>query len=330
MRRLVVSAPGRANLIGNPTDIYGGAVLSCSVGLRARVVLEESPGLELVTGGDRFRVAGPEDLELRGDLFDLGRAVLAHRGLDGLGCRISYESEIPRQSGLGGSSALMVALLQGVLAWQHRELDRYELAESARRVELTLMKIVCGFVDQYMGAFGGLRYLDFRGKALDRDRACEPQPFATVETLEAEQLPFLLAYTGVEHSSSAVHSPIRERWLAGEAEVVAGYERVTEIAGLGKRAFLARDWQILGRLMNENHAIQRGFGGSGESNERLIAAALRAGAPGAKLAGAGDGGTIVAVCPESEAGVKRLEAELRDAGASALYRLRVDPGVHVE
>jgi len=44
------------------------------------------------------------------------------------------------------------------------------------------------------------------------------------------------------------------------------------------------DWPALGRLMNENHAIQRDLGGSGEPNERLIAAALQAGAPGAKLA----------------------------------------------
>jgi mevalonate kinase len=110
--------------------------------------------------------------------------------------------------------------------------------------------------------------------------------------------------------------------------VVRGYERVSEIARLGKRAFLAGDWARLGALMNENHAIQRDFGGSGESNERLIAAALAGGALGAKLAGAGDGGTIAALCRDEARAC--VESALREAGAAALYRPTVVPGVTVE
>jgi mevalonate kinase len=80
--------------------------------------------------------------------------------------------------------------------------------------------------------------------------------------------------------------------------------------------------------MNENHTIQRDLGGSGESNERLIAAALQAGAPGAKLAGAGSGGTIIALWPWED--TAPLERALRAAGASATYRLEVTPGATIE
>jgi mevalonate kinase len=80
--------------------------------------------------------------------------------------------------------------------------------------------------------------------------------------------------------------------------------------------------------MHENHAIQRDLGGSGETNERLIAAALGAGALGAKLAGAGHGGTIIALWPWPDA--TRLEEALRQAGASATYRLEVAPGATIE
>ena len=80
--------------------------------------------------------------------------------------------------------------------------------------------------------------------------------------------------------------------------------------------------------MNENHAIQRELGGSGESNETLIGAALDAGALGAKLAGAGHGGTIIALWPWPDA--TPLENALRDVGASAIYRPEVDRGVTVE
>ena len=71
MEPLVVSAPGRANLIGNPTDIYGGAVLSCSVPLRARVRVEPAEGLWLETGQQRGEVACDGDLVPRGDLLDV-------------------------------------------------------------------------------------------------------------------------------------------------------------------------------------------------------------------------------------------------------------------
>jgi mevalonate kinase len=144
----------------------------------------------------------------------------------------------------------------------------------------------------------------------------------------AAQLPFVLGFTGVRHSSGAVHKPIRERWLEGEPEVVAGYKRITEIARVGKKALLVEDWSLMGELMNENHTIQRGLGGSGESNERLIAAALEAGALGAKLAGAGDGGTVIALWPDED--TSPLEEALGRAGASATYRLHIAPGAIIE
>jgi galactokinase/mevalonate kinase-like predicted kinase len=179
-----------------------------------------------------------------------------------------------------------------------------------------------------MCTFGGLNYMDFRGKQFYR--SAEAELFATVEPLNqhVSALPFVLGYTGVQRISGTVHKPIRERWLEGEEEVVSGYERITEIARQGKKAVIRGDWPSLGRLMNENHAIQRDLGGSGESNERLIAAALDAGALGAKLAGAGSGGTIIALWPRED--TVPLEEALRGAGAMATYRLEVAPGVTVE
>jgi mevalonate kinase len=138
----------------------------------------------------------------------------------------------------------------------------------------------------------------------------------------------VLGFTGVRHSSGTVHKPLRERWLEGEPAVVDGYRRITELARIGKKALLVEDWELLGRLMNENHAIQRDLGGSGESNEGLIGAALDAGALGAKLAGAGDGGTIIALWPNGD--VLPLEEALRQAGAQATYDLRPTPGATVE
>jgi len=222
----------------------------------------------------------------------------------------------------------VVALLQALLAWQGEHPHLYQLAERARYIELNYLKVVCGYQDAYMCTFGGLNYMDFRGKQFYRE--AEAELFATIEPLAdyVSQLPFVLSFTGVQHASGAVHKPIRERWLEGEATVVEGYKRITEIARIGKKSLLTADWPLLGRLMNENHAIQRALGGSGEMNERLIAAALEAGALGAKLAGAGHGGTTIALWPWPD--TTRLEEALHEAGASATYRLQTAPGAMIE
>jgi len=335
-RRLVCSAPGRAGIIGNPTDMYGGSVLSCSIGMRARVTMTSldrrrsgaGPEIVLETQGEECRIASRADLRPREDRFDIVRAVLDYMHLPPLACRVSYESQIPLRSGMAGSTALLVALVQAFLSWQGERPNRYHLAERVRYIELNYLKVVCGYQDAYMCTFGGLNYMDFRGKQFYRQ--AEAELFATVEPLgeHVAELPFVLGYTGIQHASSAVHKPIRERWLDGEAAVVDGYRRITEIARMGKKAIILGDWPLLGRLMNENHAIQRDLGGSGDSNERLIAAALEAGALGAKLAGAGDGGTIIALWPGEDR--NRLEAALVEAGASATYHPQVEPGATIE
>ena len=327
-RQVICSAPGRAGIIGNPTDMYGGSVLSCSVEMRARVTVIPAPELVLETGGQECRIISRDDLRPQGDHFDLARAILDYMHLPRLACRVSYESEIPLRSGMSGSTALVVAILQALLAWQGEYPNRYQLAERARYIELNYLEVVCGYQDAYMCTFGGLNYMDFRGKQFYR--SAEAELFATIEPLAlyVSELPFVLGFTGVQHSSGAVHKPLRERWLEGEASVVEGYERITEIARMGKKALVVEDWSMLGRLMNENHTIQRDLGGSGESNEKLIAAALDAGAPGAKLAGAGSGGTVIALWPWQD--VAPLEDALQAAGASATFRLQVASGATIE
>lgn len=325
--KIISSAPGRAGILGNPTDMYGGAVISCSVGMRANALLRPNSTLTLSTGNEEVEIRGPRDLHFNGDRFDIARAVLDYLGLPERPYRIEYGSSIPLRSGLSGSTALLVALLQAMLAWQNRHPHKYELAETARYIEYNHLKIVGGFQDAYMCVFGGLNYMDFSGKQFDQKTA---ERYATIEPLPVpkDDLPFVLATTGVQRVSGEVHKPLGKRWLQGEPAVVEGYRRIRAIGQMGKKALLNEDWPQLGALMNENHRIQRELGGSGESNERLIAAALEAGAPGAKLAGAGEGGTIIALWPHEDN--RPLEKALREAGAAAFYCPTVCKGATLE
>ena len=97
------------------------------------------------------------------------------------------------------------------------------------------------------------------------------------------------------------------------------------MAKSAKRAIVEGDWAKVGALMNENHALVAELGGSGPDNERLISAALKASALGAKLAGAGGGGTIIALTHEPE----KLGNSLLAAGADGLYFPSPQPGLQV-
>lgn len=325
---IVSSAPGRCGIIGNPTDMYGGSVISCSTAERAHCTLLESHALVLRVEGHVQEIHNAEDLELNGSYLDIPKAVLKYYKLNphNFKFRLSVTSDIPECAGLAGSTAMVVAVLGCVASQIGIQMNPYEIAETARKVEYGIMGITCGFQDQHMAAFGGLNYMDFRCKerlAQDND-----EPLATVEPLHymTTELPIIVAHTGITRNSGVVHKSIRERWLEGDFAVVEGYKRIAELARIGKKAILQGDWKTLGELMNENHEIQRSLGGSGPQNDYLIEEALKHCAIGAKLAGAGHGGTIIALTLEPNRTVRGL----REAGADRIIWPRPTEGLSVE
>ncbi len=294
--------------------MYGGSVISSTIAQRAYATLAPADSLVIQSGEVTEVVHSEEDLELKGDYLDVCRAVLRYYWdrLPNRQFALRCRTDIPFQSGLAGSTALVISLVGCLKRFIGEPLTFHLIAEEVHQIELEIMGVTCGFQDQYIEVFGSIAYMDFRGK---ESLKVGPQyPLATVEYLHAYlnfPIPFILATTGIERSSDTVHRPLRQRWEEGEVAVIQGYERIAELARLGKRALLARDWSTLGRLMNENHEIQKSLGGSHPACDALIESALSAGAFGAKLAGAGKGGTIIALHPEP----RSLEPALREAGA---------------
>jgi galactokinase/mevalonate kinase-like predicted kinase len=310
--KVLASAPGRAGILGNPTDGYGGAVMSCSLAERATVTLTSAETLRarvhLGPGASGRALSGElrhrEDLQLRGDELDVVRAVVRFLGRDGFAADIDIRTEVPLRAGLAGSTAVLASLLAGALLLDGRDPQpdhpqyRYLLAEMVRTVELHFLEVQCGYQDQYMTVFGGLNYMDFRGKELYR--TLEREPFATIEPLGQllSSLPLVVISTGQERVSGAVLKPVRDRWLEGDPVVRRGYREIAELASHGKRALLAQDWRAFAQLMNQNHSIQQQVGASGELIDEAVDRARQAGAWGAKLAGAGGGGSIILLHPD--------------------------------
>lgn len=328
MNTLIATAPGRCGIVGNPSDMYGGCVLSCTTQERAECRLIPSERLTLVNDGENATLGILEDLRLRGDKLDIARAALTFFQIDPATApfALHLRTTIPMRAGLAGSTALLAAIVGALDAYLGGNRSPYALAETTRKIEARIMGVVCGLQDQHMAVFGGLNFMDFFGKESLEQRGDEP--LATVEPL-AGLLPeplLLLAHTGIPHHSGTVHKSPRERWLAGEALVRQNYARLPALARQGKRALVEGDWALLGSLMNENHALVAELGGSGPANEALIAAARAAGAWGAKLAGAGGGGTIIALTDAPD----RVGKALLEAGADSLYTPRPSPGLTIE
>ncbi len=301
------SAPGRCGILGNPSDIYGGRVLSCSVPVRARCRLEVGNVEEL-----------PEDRRLWDaavSRFPLREPI-----------KVTWQTDVPRSSGLSGSTALLAATLACVLAFDKQKPDlrdpqtKIEFTELLRDIERHDANVMCGYQDAYMIVHGGLQLMDFEGK-----HPVNPGPPATLQSLDAP-LPFLLVTTGVERLSGAVHGPMSERWMRGEKDVVEAIEAISQLADPGADALAKQDLRALALLMAENQRLIASVGGSGESVDRLIDHCLSHGALAAKLAGAGMGGTVIALTEDAEG----LESRLRLQGYARFIRPALAEGLRYE
>jgi galactokinase/mevalonate kinase-like predicted kinase len=306
--------------------MYGGCVVSCTVRERAecRLILQTET-MRIENEGEAAILHTREDLNLRGDMLDIARAALAWFAIDPAQARFSLRlsTQIPMRAGLAGSTALLTAIVGALDAYLQMQLSPYHLAETTRKIEARNLGILCGLQDQHMAVFGGLNFMDFLGK--ERLEQTDEEPLGTVEPLGAliPEPPLLLAHTGLQHHSGTVHKSPRQRWLEGDPLVHQTYVRLAELARRAKRALIERDWPLLGALMNENHALVAALGGSGPANDRLIEAAREAGAWGAKLAGAGGGGTIIALTDRPES----VGEALRRAGADSLLSPGPVPGL---
>jgi galactokinase/mevalonate kinase-like predicted kinase len=340
--------PARINILGNPTDANEGDyhTISCAINKYAGAYFESSETLilEYLKGegyspSDYVEINSPPPLEYNGKL-DLVKSAINRlmkesaqfrKKFNERKVKISIWSKIPKESGLGGSSCIVLLLLGGLRAFyelDERTHNPYFLAEVAQRAEERELGITCGFADRYVPLFGGIAYLDYRGK-LEHHRIKE-EPYVTYERLDeyVESIPLIVASTGISRDSGNVHYRMRKKYLEeyrsyikNPKEVpylVEAFRKIGETAWRGKIALLEHDWKVFGALMNKNHQlineIMKYCGyeeGAGRVNNELIMSSLENGALGAKLSGAGLGGSIFCLV-EGKSGEERVIEALKN------------------
>jgi glucuronokinase len=320
-------AYARAGLLGNPSDGYNGKVIAISLkNFSARVILEESEDLWIIGSRqdeERYRSMREfsEKISLHGYYggVRLIKAALLKfflyasekgRSLGKRNFSVRYESDIPRQVGLGGSSAIITATLRALMKFFeiHIPLElQPSLILSAERDELG---INAGFMDRVAQVYEGCVYMDLSPEII------EAKGYGNYERLDAGFLPDLyLAYNPrLGKISGLVLSEIRQKFSSGDAYTISTLRKIAELAEEGKAAIVRHDREALGRLMNENFDLRRSIMAIDTGSLAMVETARRCGAS-AKFAGSG--GSITGIYEGAEM-FERLRFELDKLGATVI------------
>lgn len=312
-------AYARAGLLGNPSDGYFGKTIAITVkNFSARVWIEESRDIKICGAED--------DLEIyrnQGDLLEQIHLYGYHGGLPLLKAAIKvfldycqsqnlslknrnfviwYQSSIPRQVGLGGSSAIIVAALRALMKFYEVSIPLEIQPTVALQAEREELGITAGFMDRVVQVYEGCVFMD-----LDR-RLIEERGYGLYERLDSSLLPPLyLAYKpGLSKVSGRALNSIRQAYEKKDPSTLAVLSRLTEIAAEGKKSFLSGDFTQWPSLMDENFNLRSQIMSISQGNWEMVQTARRCGAS-AKFAGSG--GSIIGIY-QGEEMYERLEREL--------------------
>ncbi|XP_071527136.1 uncharacterized protein [Panulirus ornatus] len=208
---------------------------------------------------------------------------------------LSYDTNIPRQIGLAGSSAIVTAALKCLMAFYN--LTDQDMAKTLQPqfildVEKEELRINAGLQDRVVQIYEGLVYMDFTQSVMEK------KGHGLYSHLNVVLPPLFLAYLSTSSDSDRIHSDMSLRWQRGEEEVINGMQKLADLTDRAAEAIQCSDWCTLADLMNENfnvrlqlytHAVV------GEENLRMINIGRKFGA-GVKLPGSG--GAVIGLLPD--------------------------------
>jgi glucuronokinase len=323
-------AYARAGLVGNPSDGYHGKTVSIIIrNFSAEAVLYEWEDVELVrTDQDQLRFRSihelVRDVQLHGYYGGM-RLVKATIKKFAEYCRrhnlplhernfsVRHRSDIPRQVGLAGSSAIIVATLRCLMEFYGAAIPREVQPSLALSVETEELGITAGLQDRVIQVFEGLVYMDF---APERMHEQGGYLCGAYEPLDPALLPPLyLAYSvDASEPTEVFHNDIRGRFNRGEPAVVRAMGKLASLAAQAREALYARDGERLAALMNANFDMRRSIYQLPARQVEMVEVARRVGAS-AKFAGSG--GAILGTCRD-EPMFQELQAALGTIGCRVL------------
>src|SRR5216683_404021 len=300
---LIVRSPVRISFGGGGSDLpsyyerFGGAVLSAAINKHFYTVLEKrSDGKIQIISADLRTVETWEDIarmDVRGNALEIPLAVLKEFGRD-VSANLFLASEIPPGTGLGSSASVCVNLLKTLASYCHIAQSKYELAERAFYITRHVLGHPVGKQDEYASAFGGLNFISFYP---DGTALVEPLSLESELTQEL-QSNLLLFFTGASHHSWTILEEQEESTRKERSVAVDYLHEIRNLAKSMKSALIKGELRDFGLLLHEGWEIKKRLSSKISSvriNE-LYETAIRNGALGGKITGAGGGGFLLLFC----------------------------------
>ena len=302
---VITRTPLRVSFFGGGTDYpvwydkNGGAVISTSIDKYAYITCRYLPNFfdykHLIKYSKIEKTTSVEEIQ-----HPAVRESIKFLGISE-GIEVAYTSDVPAMSGLGSSSAFTVGLLNALYALRGKVVSKRQLALDAIYIEQERIKESVGSQDQTAAAFGGFNKIEFGG-----DQKIQVIPLTIAPTKsQLLQDHLMLFFTGLSRHASEIACE----------QIKKTEEKSRDLAQLGSLVHDAHrilispeaDLEGFGTLLHESWQIKRALTDkiTTPTIDAIYEAALRAGAIGGKLLGAGGGGFILLfVKPENQANVR--------------------------
>lgn len=321
-------APLRISFAGGGTDVSpyaeqrGGIALNATVDKYAYATLRVTSEQAITIKSLDYHTIAKFDLDnplVYDGQLDLVKAAIRrltgeqNREL-GSGFDLFLHTDAPPGSGLGSSSAVVVAIIGVFNQWLRLPLTNYDIAALAYQIERVDLGIRGGRQDQYAAAFGGFNLMEFYG-----DRVIVNPLRIPGDVLNELHYSLMLFYTGGTRYSANIIERQTQGFLQGQENVVAAMDELKRLATEAKNALLQGRLEDFGDLLHQAWMSKKEMAEtiSNPRIEEMYAEARRLGALGGKISGAGGGGYMFLYCPfQSQADISQ---RLEDLGA-----LRVD------
>ncbi len=289
---IIIQAPLRVSLFGGGTDFpayyceRGGCVLSSAIDKYIFVTIKQRFDTKLRVGYTRTEMVDTID-EVQHELI---REALRLTGIK-RGVEITTMGDIPSEgSGLGSSSTVTVGALHAMYAHNRRLVLTEQLAREACYIERDVLRKPIGVQDQYIAAYGGMRFIEFRpgGEVVPH-----PMEFDK-KTLRQLNDNLLLFFTGVTRQADKI---LKEQENNIEKRL-AVLDEMKAITYRARDQLLAGRVDEIGALLHESWLLKRELASQVSNSvlNDLYQTALNAGATGGKIAGAGGGGFMLLYC----------------------------------
>lgn len=322
---ILTKTPLRISLVGGGSDLPAfyekepGAVLSFTIDKHIYIVAKKhfSPDQIRVSYSVTENVSSAGFLE-----HELVRQVLLQAGIFS-GIEIVSVADVPGEgSGLGSSSVYLVGLLNAVHGLQGTKLSPNQLAELAFHIEADNLQKPVGKQDHYAAAYGGINWMQFTSDLVEVHRLeMQDQIIPLMETR------LMLFWTGITRSSSGILAEQKENTRKMRHTLSRMVEQTVEM----KDALMKADMDTVGALLGEGWARKKELADS-ISNEMIdhwYEHAMKAGALGGKICGAGGGGFLLLCSQEGygpsireemeELGLKEMPFKITTNGSEVVY-----------